>query len=417
MKNFKLLKALIISLLLTVIALFLNPVDVYAKALDEIVDYSITVDVNDDATLNMIYDISWKVLDSDSEGPLEWVKIGIPNSHCSDIVGLTDTVSSIKDMSSGGAYVRVDFDRAYYEGEIVHFAFSLTQDYMYQYYPEENICEYSFTPGWFDGIEVDNATVRWNGDKIERFSPSALNEDGYYTWNTSLSAGEKMSTMTIAYAPEAYGFDLTKHADDNDDDFTIESPLDVVIVIIGIIFVIIMIALPFAIPALIVYVVYKATRGFTSSVKNDVTRTIIEYYPSCPNCGGTREEGKENCSYCGSSMVKSRQVVKESEIKNEDKEILKYKSNGDYSIGGNPNRYVRVNVVPVHVSAPVRRTTSGSSSHSSHHSSCAHSSCACACACACAGGGRAGCSTKDFYNTNLKLSYLGPKKTHKISIF
>jgi len=30
----------------------------------------------------------------------------------------------------------------------------------------------------------------------------------------------------------------------------------------------------------------------------------------------------------------------------------------------------------------------------------------CACACACAGGGRAGCSMKDFYNTNLKLSYL-----------
>ena len=27
--------------------------------------------------------------------------------------------------------------------------------------------------------------------------------------------------------------------------------------------------------------------------------------------------------------------------------------------------------------------------------------CACACACACAGGGRAGCSMKDFYHTNL----------------
>ena len=43
------------------------------------------------------------------------------------------------------------------------------------------------------------------------------------------------------------------------------------------------------------------------------------------------------------------------------------------------------------------------------HSSCAHSSCACAhsscahssCACACAGSGRAGCSLKDFYGTNI----------------
>lgn len=30
--------------------------------------------------------------------------------------------------------------------------------------------------------------------------------------------------------------------------------------------------------------------------------------------------------------------------------------------------------------------------------------CACACACACAGSGRAGCSQKDFYHTNLKYT-------------
>ena len=34
----------------------------------------------------------------------------------------------------------------------------------------------------------------------------------------------------------------------------------------------------------------------------------------------------------------------------------------------------------------------------------------CACACACAGGGRAGCTTKDFYNTDLKLRQLALKK-------
>lgn len=40
-----------------------------------------------------------------------------------------------------------------------------------------------------------------------------------------------------------------------------------------------------------------------------------------------------------------------------------------------------------------------------HHSSCvSHCACvsSCACACACAGGGRAGCSKKDFYGTKLK---------------
>lgn len=40
-----------------------------------------------------------------------------------------------------------------------------------------------------------------------------------------------------------------------------------------------------------------------------------------------------------------------------------------------------------------------SSSHTSH-------SCACACACACAGGGRAGCSRKDFYNFEISVEFV-----------
>ena len=50
-----------------------------AKDLDEILDYEITIDVNPDGTLNMIYHVDWKVLDSSSEA-LTWVKIGIPNN-------------------------------------------------------------------------------------------------------------------------------------------------------------------------------------------------------------------------------------------------------------------------------------------------------------------------------------------------
>ena len=42
------------------------------------------------------------------------------------------------------------------------------------------------------------------------------------------------------------------------------------------------------------------------------------------------------------------------------------------------------------------------SSGGSHGSHSGHS-CACACACACAGGGRAGCSKKDFYKGNIKV--------------
>ena len=54
--------------------------------LDEIQSYIITIDPQNDATLKMKYSIEWKVLNDKSEGPLEWVKIGIPNKY---VYGIT----------------------------------------------------------------------------------------------------------------------------------------------------------------------------------------------------------------------------------------------------------------------------------------------------------------------------------------
>lgn len=394
----------------TVTAMF-STEEVQAKPLDEILNYTITVDVNEDATLDMVYEISWKVLDSKSEGPLEWVKIGIPNSHYGEMYGLTNNIRSIKTMNSGGTYVRIDFDRAYHQGEVVDFAFRINMDYMYQVYPDENMAEYTFTPGWFDDIAVDDLVVLWNSDKNLRFSPACLYEEGYLAWETSLKPKEKF-TVTVAYPTDAYGFDLSKHIEEDDDDSYEFSKHkwyeNVGFSILVVIFIIIAVAICFApllIPIIIVYAIYKATSGFRVEKKTQITRTIIDYYPSCPNCGGAREEGKEECGYCGTNMVKSRQVVKEKDLSEKEKDVLNFNKRGEYRYSDNPNRYVRVNVIHV----PVTHS-SVSRSSGSHHSSCAHSSCACACACACAGGGRAGCTTKDFYNTNFKMSYLNKYK-------
>ena len=66
-----------------IVSLSLNNVkSVEAKVLDEILSYEITADVLEDASVDLVYNISWKVLDSDSEGPLEWVQIGIPIIYC-----------------------------------------------------------------------------------------------------------------------------------------------------------------------------------------------------------------------------------------------------------------------------------------------------------------------------------------------
>lgn len=403
---------LFIAMLLSCCVFKVNSVHA-AKPLDEILLYSITADVQDNASVDLTYDISWEVLDSTSEGPLEWVQIGLPNNHINEITGLTDTVSSISSKNSSGTYAVVYFDKKYYKGEVVNFSFKVNMDYMYQVYPEEGKVEYNFTPGWFDGITVDQFVLRWNSDKIDKFEPAGcLMDGGYHVWTASLQPGEKFS-IEISYPIDAYAFDLSVH-EEKDDSYkysehsVIENVLFTILCIIIFVLIVAVCSLPVLGPALLVYFVYKAATGFKFDTGKKITRTIIEYYDSCPNCGGSRETASEKCSYCGTNMVKSKQEIKEEDIPKTDKKLLDYKTNGEYRYSDSPNKYVRVNVISVPHVTRVAPTTSRSSSSSgrSHHSSCAHSSCACACACACAGGGRAGCSTKDFYKTDFKLSYL-----------
>ena len=386
----------ILMLLIAAVLLFAG--DRRAKAagdLDEILDYTITVDLNPDGTLNMVYHIEWKVLDDDSEGPLTWVQIGVPNKHYSDYKALTDTIKSIKSYNDcGETKLRIDFDKMYYEGEVVTFEFSFTQDYMYQMnYLTEGETVYEFTPGWFNDLYVDKLTIRWNDDQAESWTPSCEVVDGYLCWTTELANGEKY-TVSITYPNEAFSFDSTKTiersvAEDSGDGGWIAVIIVVVFFIGFFIFICVFAA-----------VIYKVGACFGMNTDKKITRTRVEYYPTCPGCGGPRTEGKDNCEYCGRSFIKSEEKIEEKDIPEEEKELRNHKTNGLYRYSSSPNTYVRVNVINV----PRPRSTSTTRSSGG----CAHSSCACACACACAcsGGGRAGCTTKDFYRTNLKLRHL-----------
>ena len=85
-----------LTLLLVIISSsFLN---VKAKSngyLDRIDYYEITIDPNKDGTLDMEFNIIWTVLDSTTDGPLTWVKIGIPNKYASNIQATTSNISKI----------------------------------------------------------------------------------------------------------------------------------------------------------------------------------------------------------------------------------------------------------------------------------------------------------------------------------
>ena len=386
------------ALLLLFVFVMMFAVPVFADT-DEILNYTITVDVNKDATLNLNYHIDWKVLDSGSGiGPLSWMKIGIPNRHVVSAVGKSDTVSRI---SLSGNYAEVHLDRDYYEGDVASVDFLVVQDYMYQVDKlKEGETVYSFTPGWFDDIKVDNLEIRWNNENAVAFTPDCLMDGNYNVWSKSLKKGEKY-TVTMTYPNDAYGFDLSK-SEEKDSGGGLG---DTIAEIIGIIFGLIFMFSFIAIPILIGYLFNRGFRALTGSGSptiNKTTRVKVTYYDSCPGCGAPRKEGAKFCEYCGKSLVKSEETITEEQLKKEEKAAAAFTKNGEYRYGSSPNTFIRVSSVRVpnpHYHAPSRSSSSGS-----HRSSCAHSSCACACACACAGGGRAGCTMKDFYNTNLKLT-------------
>ena len=85
------------ALLIFMIAL-LFPVHAFAveNPLDEIQEYTIQIDMRRDGTMDIQYHLDWKVLDDKSDGPLSWVKIGIPNKNVDEIKAHTDNIKKIE---------------------------------------------------------------------------------------------------------------------------------------------------------------------------------------------------------------------------------------------------------------------------------------------------------------------------------
>ena len=407
------MKRLLSLLLAVAIALAIPFSTAFAASgdLDEILDYRITVDVNADATCTMVYHVDWKVLDSTSDGPLSWVKIGIPNKHYVSMEPLSDTIKSISYSSSGGSYVRVDLDRNYHAGEVASFDFKLVQDYMYQVGRDnQGEAVYEFTPGWFDDIKVDNLQVRWNGDKVERIAPAALQDGGYYTWNASLRKGQRF-TVTVGYPDNAFQFDVDKTLNGGSTQSDSDDSEDFFFGLIGLaIFGVMIWGFVSFVKNIVSGIADLFDKGSGFSMGKKITRTKVVYYPVCQGCGAARPEGSDTCEYCGRSFVKSEETVTEQDIPKQESAIKRKTTNGEYAYSTEPNTFLRVRVVPIPASSGGHgRSRSRSSGGCACASSCA-CACGCACACACAGGGRAGCSTKDFYNTNLKLSQLAGRK-------
>ncbi len=303
-------KKYLISFIFIFFAIMLCCSKVYAADLDRIINYEVKVDPRmNDGSLDITYNIKWRVLDSTTEGPLTWVQIGTPNDRFDSATALSNTIKSIKQYN--GSYVRIDFTRAYHAGEEVTFKYKIHQPYMYKLAWFGKV-KYKFTPAWFSDAKVDNITILWNADSVKK-SNSKSKEDNYLVWyKAKLNKGEKM-TINVKYDKEAFG------------------ALDT----------------------------YK------------------------------QEKNARNSYGSGSSINFSGVLF-----------ILIFVISIALSLFGGGDGYYG------------HRGFYGGGYYGGFGGGCAHSSCACAsscassCACACAGSGRAGCSVKDFYGTNISSKKL-----------
>lgn len=299
------------------------------KPLDEIDYYEIKIDPRADGTLDMHFMIVWRVLDDKSEGPLEWVKIGIPNYHVDEIKPLSDNIRNIEYYSEDGAFIRLDFKNKYYQGDLVKFEFSTHQSYMYTF--DEYYCYFEYTPGWFEEIKVKEIKILWNNSNVLN-SNANQKEDNYLIWNYTLDFGEKVQVY-LRYDINYFQSLNTKMQ--YTDRYTTPQDIIIVIVIIAVVVGIVGLSIYFTKKSQDPYMKYRGFCGHR-----------IRYYTGYPH----------------------------------------YYYN--YGVDRHGKRIANPNTSGLH--------SSGSGGHS----------CACACACACAGGGRAGCSRKDFYKTNLKVDQI-----------
>lgn len=297
------------------------------EPLDEIQDYTITISPTDDGNLNMSYHIEWKVLNDSKEGPLEWVKIGVPNQYVYHPVAQSEDIEFISfHYDSYESYIRCDLDRAFHENEIAVLDFSFIQKRFFTL--KDDQVQYQFMPGWFDEIRVKHLAVYWKKDAVVYWNQESKNvntseNENYLIWETALDFGETIEVNVL------YNRSYFKTLDE-DAANPQHQPANqwLPFVIFGSI-----VAL-FILILVINYIKrdeYFAYRGFSG-----YRRHWFPYYSSYHSSG---------------KRVSDPRVV----------------NRGGHSGGG---------------------------------------SCACACACACAGGGRAGCSRKDFYNPSVSVQKL-----------
>lgn len=345
-------KILCRALLCLCLVLALAPVPAaYAQDLDRIESYDVDVTPDtQDGSLRIQVTLEWTVL---AEGPVSWVKIGVPNGSIREETALTDNIDR---LSFDNSYMYVYFDRDYNDGETFRFSYSWVQEYMYAL--EGDTVSYDYTPGWFDEARVGQMTLTWHDPAgVDGAGSDGQTGGDHVLAQTDLAHGQQMS-FTVLYDgwPTQLAQDGSRDSLPTDDDPSVnpgydpgydpdydgDSGFGIAQIIILLVVLIIIIR------------ILSASDGYRGGFGTHYVFVNGLWFPAGPDgrprpgAHGTREKPRPP------------------------------RRGGGFGGGSRGGGF------------------SDSGFGGGGHCACA-SSCACACACACAGGGRAGCSAKNLY--------------------
>lgn len=328
------MKKLILLFLFTISLFALSSCDdIFDSTVDVIENYTITVDQRDDGTLDMIYDIDWKVV-SNAEGPLYDAYIGIPNKYIDTLINLSDDCRSVAYDNDDGDFIKCTLNKSISKGESANFKFSFHANALYTF--DEETLYYEFIPGWFEDIEIKSLSVLWNNKNVIKNNSNKSSNDGYLVWNYRLDKGESIEVL-VNYDRSDYP-NLILEGDYADYQKEQRNEKILGYIFLGFVLLVIIVIIITAIAYKKSQDGYFSYRGFYRGHRYGWYHRHFRYRY------GYNKKGRP---------VKDPRIVN---------------SSGGFRTGGGGR------------------------------------SCACACACACAGGGRAGCSRKDFYNPKLKIN-------------
>ena len=230
---------LTLSIPVTSLAAVKNPLDV-------INEYLIAVEPQTNGHLRIRYSITWTVLDDKGgkEG-VSWIKVGVPNDDYKITLN-SSNLKSAEDYNRNGSYVRLNLDREYLKGESFTVGFEIIQGHMYVIDNEKHECKYSFTPGWFDEIEVQKYNIVWDARNVIECNSSIIKENfldsgnDYYFWEGSLKQGERINA-SIKYNLDVFDTNESEQYIDNRENGGSSSAVIIFVIVLLVIFFILMI--------------------------------------------------------------------------------------------------------------------------------------------------------------------------------